>query len=126
MTVRTKNIPLWVTAFAIILALYCTATGIVGLFDPTSVADYTIGADNLAMAWAGRMAATGIALALAVYLKSPHAYVVAWGASIFRELGDTFAAMSGTADGFPAAVVLIVLLIDIIALVLSWRAIDHT
>ena len=125
MNINAKNIPLWITIFSTILGLYCTATGVVGLFDPTSVANYSAGADNLAVAWAGRMAATGIVLLLAVYFKSATAYTVALAASIFRELGDALAALSGTAEGFPVAVVFIVLLIDAVAFVLSWRAINE-
>ena len=123
--IKAQNVPLWITIFTIILGLYCTATGVVGLFDPTSVTNYFSGADNLAVAWAGRMAATGIVLLLAVYFKSATAYTVALAASIFRELGDALAALSGTAEGFPVAVVFIVLAVDVIAFVLCWRAIKE-
>ncbi len=120
--IKTNNIPFWVTLIAIILGLFCFAGGVMGLIDPTSVTDYASGADNLASAWAGRMAGTGAALLVAVWLRSAGAYAVAFAASIFRELGDLVAALSGTAEGFPLPVVAIVLLIDIAAFVMALQA----
>ena len=120
--IKANNIPLWVTVIAIILGLFCLAGGIMGLIDPTSVTDYAAGANNLASAWAGRMAGTGAALLVAVWLRSAGAYAAAFAASIFRELGDLVAAMSGTAEGFPLPVVAIVLLVDIVAFVMAVQA----
>lgn len=122
MTIKTNEIPLWVTIIAIVLGLYCTATGIMGLVDASSVTDFVAGADNLAVSWAGRMAGTGIVLVLAVLLRNAHAYTVAFAAAIFRELGDLIAALSGTAEGMPLIVVLIVLVIDIVAFGIAFRA----
>ena len=121
-TIKANGIPSWITIIAIILGLFCLAGGVMGLIDPTSVTDYVVGADNLAAAWAGRMAATGFALVVAVYLRNANAYAVAFAASIFRELGDLVAATSGTAEGFPLPVVVIVLLVDIAAFVISLQA----
>ncbi len=122
MNVRANNIPLWITVIAILLGLFCFAGGVLGLIDATSVTDFVTGADNLASAWAGRMAGTGAALLLAVLLRNAHAYTVAFAVGIFREVGDLVAALSGTAEGFPLAVVGIVLLVDIVAFIISWQA----
>lgn len=122
MSIRANGIPLWITILAIVLALYCTATGVLGLFDPSTVGAYIPGADNLAVTWSGRMAGTGAALAVAVFLRSANAYAVAFAASIMRELGDAIEAMSGTSDGFPVVVVLLILALDIVAFVISLRA----
>ena len=124
-SIRANNIPLWVTIIAIVLGLFCFAGGVMGLIDPTSVTDYAAGADNLAAAWAGRMAGTGAALLVAVWLRSAGAYAVAFSAAIFRELGDLVAALSGTAEGFPLPVVAIVLIIDIVAFVMALQAARH-
>ena len=121
-SIRANNIPIWVTIIAIILGLFCLAGGVMGLFDATSVTDYAAGADNLAAAWAGRMAGTGAALLVAVWLRSAGAYAAAFAASIFRELGDLIAALSGTAEGFPLPVVAIVLIIDIVGFVMAIQA----
>ena len=121
--IKANNIPTWVTIIAIILGLFCLAGGIMGLLDPTSVTDYAAGANNLASAWAGRMAGTGAALLVAVWLKNAGAYAAAFAASIFRELGDLVAAMSGTAEGFPLLVVAIVLIIDLVAFVIAIQAV---
>ena len=118
-SIRVNNVPIWVTFIAIILGLFCFVGGVMGLIDPTSVTNYAAGADNLASAWAGRMAGTGAALLVAAWLRNADAYAVAFAASIFRELGDLVAALSGTAEGFPLPIVAIVLIIDIIAFVMA-------
>lgn len=121
-SIKANNIPLWVTIIAIVLGLFCFAGGVMGLIDPTTVTDYVAGADNLAAAWAGRMAGTGAALLVAVWLRSAPAYAVAFVASIFRELGDLVAALSGAAEGFPLPIVIIVLLVDSAAFVMALQA----
>ena len=120
--VSVSGLPGFVPILAILLGLYCTVVGIVGLFDPTGVPEFVVGADNLGTAWAGRMAGTGVALLLAVWLRRAAAYVVAFGAAIFREIGDAIVAASEPSDGLPLVVVLIVLAVDIAAFALALRA----
>lgn len=120
--ISVAGLPAFVTIFATLLGLYCAVVGIVGLFDPTGVPEFVSGADNLGSAWAGRMAGTGVALLLAVVLRAAAAYAVAFGAAIFREIGDAIVAASDTSDGLPLVVVLVVLAIDIAAFVLALRA----
>lgn len=119
---KAEHLPTWVTVVAALLGLYCTLVGVVGLIDPTGVPEFVTGADNLGTAWAGRMAGTGVALLLAVALRSAAGYAIAFAASIFRELGDSIVAASGNSDGFPLVVVIAFLLVDIAALVVSLRA----
>lgn len=119
---KNQPVPTWVVALAAILGLYCTATGILGLFDPSSVPEFISGADNLGTAWAGRMAGTGAALLLAIALRSAAAYAVAFLASIFREVGDAIVAASETSDGLPLAVVIVVLIADVAAFAITSKA----
>lgn len=112
---KNQPVPAWITVLAALLGLYCTITGVVGLFDPSSVPEFITGADNLGTAWSGRMAGTGVVLLLAIALQSVAAYTVAFAAAIFRELGDAIVAASETSDGLPLIVVIIVLIADIAA-----------
>ena len=123
---RSSNIPVWVTGFCVLLGLYCMVAGIVGLFDPSGVPEFVTGADNLGTAWAGRMAGTGVALLLAVALRSASGYAVALAASVVREVGDALVAGSGNSDGLPLVVVLIVLAIDVAALAVVLKAAART
>ena len=116
---KTEHIPLWVTVVAALLGIYCTLIGVIGLFDPTSVPEFVTGADNLGTAWAGRMAGTGVALLLAIVLRSAAGYAIAFAAGIFREVGDAIVAASETSDGFPLIVVIVFLVVDIAAFVVS-------
>ena len=45
--VSVSGLPGFVPILAILLGLYCTVVGIVGLFDPTGVPEFVVGADNL-------------------------------------------------------------------------------
>jgi len=119
---RVDGLSDFVPVFAVVLGLYCAVVGVVGLFDPSSVPEFVSGADNLGTAWAGRMAGTGVALLLAVLLRNAAGYVVAFGAAIFRELGDAIVAASETSDGLPLVVVLIVLGLDVVAFGMAIRA----
>lgn len=119
---RVAGLPDFVPILALLLGLYCAVTGIIGLFDPSSVPEFISGADNLGTAWAGRMAGTGVALLLAVLLRNAAGYAVAFGAAIFREIGDAVVAASDTSDGLPLVVVLVVLAIDVVACALALRA----
>lgn len=75
------------------------------------------------------MAGTGVAMIAGGVVRSAAGYVIALAASAFREVGDAVVAASGTADGLPV-IVLIVLGIDLAALAICLRAvvrpaIDH-
>jgi len=118
---KAEHIPAWVTVVAALLGLYCTLVGVVGLFDPTGVPDFVTGADNLGTAWAGRMAGTGVALLLAIALRSAAGYAIAFAAAILRELGDAIVAVSDSSDGFPLVVVIAFLVIDIAAFATSLK-----
>lgn len=121
--IKTPNIPIWITFIALMLGLFCVGIGMRGLFDPTTVNDFVTGAEDLGYTWAGRMAGTGFALLLAVFLRSPGAYAAAFAASILREVGDAFAAGLGTSDIVPLWFIIVALVIDIVAFVYSMRAV---
>ena len=95
---KPPGIPTWVTVVAALLGIYCTLIGVIGLFDPTGVPEFVTGADNLGTAWAGRMAGTGVALLLAITLRSAAGYAIAFAAGIFREVGDAIVAASDPLD----------------------------
>lgn len=120
---KAPGVPTWVTAFVSLVGLYCTLIGIIGLIDPTTVPEFVSGADNLGTAWAGRMSGTGVAMIAAVALRSAAGYVIALAASVFREIGDAIVSASGTSDGLPVIVVLIVLGIDLAAFAICLRAV---
>ncbi len=119
--ITVEGLPNLAPVFALFLGLYCTVTGIVGLIDPSGVPEFISGADNLGTAWAGRMAGTGVALMLAVVLRNAAGYVIAFGAAIFREVGDAVVAASETSEGLPLIVVLVVLAVDVVAFGLAMR-----
>ena len=107
---------------AALLGIYCTLIGVIGLFDPTGVPEFVTGADDLGTAWAGRMAGTGVALLLAIALRSAAGYAIAFAAGIFREVGDAIVAASEGSDGFPLIVVIVFLVVDIAAFAVSIKA----
>ena len=119
--ITVAGLPDFVPIFALLLGLYCTVTGIVGLIDPSGVPEFISDADNLGTAWAGRMAGTGVALVLAVVLRNAAGYAIAFGAAIFREVGDAIVAASETSEGLPLIVVLVVLAVDVAAFGLAMR-----
>lgn len=119
--IRVPGLPDFIPIFAVLLGLYCTVTGIVGLIDPSGVPEFISGADNLGTTWAGRMAGTGVTLVLAVLLRNGAGYAIAFGAAIFRELGDAIVAASDTSEGLPLIVVLVVLAVDVVAFGLAMR-----
>ena len=92
MSIRATGIPLWVTVLALILGLFAAAVGISALLDPGRALGYVPGADDLATTWAGRNAGLGVVLLVAVWLRSPAGYVVAFAGQVPREVADMLAA----------------------------------
>lgn len=117
--IRAKGIPIWVTILAILVGVMGTFLGVSALFDPTSAAGFIDGATELAFSWAGRNTGLGFALVLAVLVRRPGGYAVAWGASLWRELSDILNAGIGTGIGIGLSVFL---LIEIVCFVISIRA----
>ena len=122
MTIKPAGMSFFVVIYAIILALIGTYLGITSLLDPTSAVNYTEGAEPLASAWAGRTLGLGLAAGLAVYFRSARVYTVAFLGSVCREFGD-IVGMISTGQTVTIAVLSVFLVLDIIGLIYSVRAI---
>ncbi len=83
---KAPGIPYWITVFAAINVVVGCVLGFGALFEPTQALDYVDGADALGRTWGGRNA--GFAMALAIFLKHPAAYTVAFAGAAFRDVGD--------------------------------------
>lgn len=113
--IRANGVPILVTAFMILAGFMGTFLGLQAMLDGTAAMGYVEGAEALGVTWGGRNTGLGIALLVAVLLRSAHGYSVALAASLFREISDILASDS-------LQVVLIVfLLIEIVCLLLSLR-----
>ena len=82
---KTTGIPIWVTIFALIVFATGCALGLMAMFgqgmDPSmSVA--------MNFSWGGRSIGLGLAAGVAVFLKSPIAYIAAFVGGLGRDLGD--------------------------------------
>lgn len=112
---KTQGIPLWVSIITLLIGLLGTALGVMAFFEPSTALGYIEGADALAITWAGRNLGLGLALLMAVFFKSRAGYVIALGASLFREISDM------VATGFSYALA-IFLLIEVICFLMSVKA----
>lgn len=119
--IRTNGIPFVVTIFAILVGAMGTFLGVTALIDPTSAVGYIDGADVMALSWGGRNLGLGVALLVAVVLRNANGYAVAFAASIFREVGDIVASLSGD-TGFGVATLAGFVVVEIICFALSVRA----
>ncbi len=118
--IRAKGIPFIITIFAILVGLGGTFLGVQAIIDPSTAIGYVNGADSLAVTWAGRNAGLGIALLVAVFLRNPTGYAVAFAGSIFREISDILD--SATNGGGLVIGLTVFMIIEIICFVISLRA----
>ena len=81
---RTAGIPMWVTIFALIAFLMGCASGLAGIFSQGMEGIN----ESMSISWGGRSVGLGLAAGLAVFLKNPGAYIVAFVAGVSRDLGD--------------------------------------
>ena len=118
---KATNIPLFVTIYAIIMAVAGTGLGLMAFFDPSSAVGYVTGADVLGQGWAGRNLGLGLGMAFAIFARSPAVYVAAFIGALCREISDVVGALSsGGSDMLPVLIVFLVL--DIVALYFSVKA----
>lgn len=78
---KTAGIPLWVTIFAAITVLLGLMLGGMAFFNQGPEA-------FMVPSWGGRNIGLALAMALAIWLKSPIAYLVAFVGGFARETGD--------------------------------------
>ena len=81
---KTDGIPTWVTVFALIAFLMGCASGLAGVFSQGMEGIN----ESMSISWGGRSIGLGLAAGLAVYLKHPTAYIVAFIGGMGRDLGD--------------------------------------
>ena len=77
---KTAGIPMWVTIFALIVLATGCASGLMAIFGQ--------GMDGLdsimSLSWGGRSVGLGLAAGVAVLLRSPVAYIVAFVGGLLR------------------------------------------
>ena len=83
---KTPGIPLWVTLFALLTFVFGAVLGLMAFFGP--MPGFENVDPSLAASWGGRALGIGLAALLAVFLRSPDAYIVAFAAGAFRDIGD--------------------------------------
>lgn len=118
--IKAPGVPLPITLLAALMGIGGTIIGIGALFDPTSAIEFVDGADKLATSWAGRNMGLGIASIVAVLLRNPAGYVVAFGGAIWREVSDLVAGMiDGGSLNVPFAIVFV---LEVVCLAVCLRA----
>ena len=104
MQIQANGVPTWVTAVAALIGLFSTLAGFAIMADPTimDIDDTIVGRQ-----WGGRNVGLGIALLVAVALRDARAYVAAFAAGLFRDIGDLVGALDDGASPFVPVVVLV-------------------
>ena len=92
---KTAGIPTWITLFALIVFLAYCALGLMAMFGQGFGRDMVFGQGFgqdvkpwMSIAWGGRTLGLGLAAAVAVFLKSPTAYIAAFVGVVSGELGN--------------------------------------
>lgn len=119
MSLRTPGVPVWVTVLAVLLGLFATLFGVLAMLDPHIALGWVSGADALGVRWGGRNTGLGVVLLVAVLLRSPAGYVVAFSGQLLREFGDVVAA-GPTLGSFVGTLPFIA--VDVLGLVFAVRA----
>ncbi len=102
---KTEGIPIWVTIFALLVFLS-------GAMASIAILNGTHGMDSgFALSWAGRNFGLGLIAALAVFLKSATAYLVAFIGGIFRETSDLVGELSKAEPNMGIIAFLVVFLV---------------
>lgn len=116
MRIRANGVPTWVTAVAALLGVFSTVAGLAIMADPTimDIDDTVVGRQ-----WGGRNIGLGIALLVAVVLRDARAYLAAFAAGLFRDIGDLVGAID---DGASVVVPLVVLVLGAAAIGTVLRA----
>ncbi|MEM8860213.1 MAG: hypothetical protein AAGD96_17945 [Chloroflexota bacterium] len=120
--IRAKGIPIWITAIAILFGAMGTFLGVNALINPSTAVGFIDGADVLALSWAGRNLGLGIALLVAVFVRSAGGYAVAFGGAMFREIGDIFAQTVGD-TGFGFATLAVLAILELVCFGFALRAV---
>lgn len=104
---RTAGIPMWVTIFALAVFAMGCASGLAAIFSQ--------GMDGMnspmSISWGGRSVGLGLAAGVAVFLKNPNAYIVAFVGGLGRDLFDLIGTFGKSELNIGVIVFLVVFLI---------------
>ena len=104
---KTAGIPMWVTIFALIVFVVGCALGLMAMFGQGME-----GMDpSMSVSWGGRHLGLGLAAGVAVFLKSPTAYIAAFVGGVGRDLGDLIAHVGKSEPNIGTLVGIVVFLI---------------
>ena len=104
---KTVGIPMWVTIFALIVFVMGCASGLAGVFSQGMEGIN----EPMSISWGGRSIALGLAAGVAVFLKSPSAYIVAFVGGLGRDLGDLIGHFGKSETNIGVVLFLVVFLI---------------
>lgn len=104
---KTAGIPIWVTIFALIAFLVGCASGLVIVFSQGMEGIN----ESMSISWGARNIGLGLAAGVAMLLKSPGAYIVAFVGGLSRDLGDLAGGISKSEPNIGVVLFLVVFLI---------------
>lgn len=120
--IKADGVPLVATLFAIMMTVGGLVIGVQALLDPTTAINFVDGADKMGIAWGGRNAGLGVAMAVAILLRSVHAYAAGFAAAMLREFSDLIAGLSeGGSFDSASAIVLVMLALELVFLAICVR-----
>lgn len=116
MRVRTNGVPSWATVLALVIGVFSALAGLAIMIDPTimDIDDTVVGRQ-----WGGRNIGLGVALLVAVALRDARAYLAAFAAGLWRDIGDLVGAVD---DGASPVVPIVVMLLGAAAIVAIVRS----
>lgn len=116
MRIRANGVPSWVTGLAVLIGVFSTLAGLAIMIDPTimDIDDSVVGRQ-----WGGRNIGLGVALLVAAALREARAYVAAFAAGLFRDIGDFVGALD---DGASPIVPIVFLVVGVAAIGAIFRA----
>jgi hypothetical protein len=101
---KTAGIPMWVTIFALIVLVVGCALGLMAMFGQVME-------PSMSVSWGGRHLGLGLAAGVAVFLKSPTAYIAAFVGGVGRDVGDLIAHLGKSETGIGVVIGIVVFLI---------------
>jgi hypothetical protein len=101
---KTAGIPLWVTIFALIVLVVGCALGLMAVFGQVME-------PSMSVSWGGRHLGLGLAAGVAVFLKSPTAYIAAFVGGVGRDVGDLIAHLGKSETSIGVVIGIVVFLI---------------
>jgi hypothetical protein len=104
---KTAGIPMWVTIFALVVFVLGCALGVMAMFGQGMEGMNP----SMSVSWGSRHLGLGLAAGVAVLLKSPTAYIVAFVGGVGRDVGDLIAHVGKSEPSIGVLVGIVVFLI---------------